>query len=122
MKEKIAGSEWPVMEVLWDESNLLAAEVIESLSDVEWSDKTVKTLLNRLVKKGLIDYTKEGKSYRYFPLVKRESCIREESKAFVEKVFGGSGAAFLTNMIKNERLSHEEINELRKLLDEKDGQ
>ncbi len=122
MKEKIAGSEWPVMEVLWEAPNLLASDVIEALGDVDWSDKTVKTLLNRLVKKGLIDYTKEGKSYRYFPLVERAACVKEESKAFVEKVFGGSGAAFLTNMIKNERLSHEEIDELRKLLDEKDGQ
>lgn len=119
MKEKIATSEWKVMEVLWEKPGAFATEVIEMVQVKEWSDKTVKTLLNRLVKKNLVSYQKEGKAYRYFPTVEKNACVQKESKEFLEKVFGGSSAAFLTAFIKNHKLSKEEIEELHNILDDK---
>lgn len=121
MKEKIATSEWKVMEVLWNESDLLASTIVERLSHTSWSSKTIKTLLARLVKKGLLDYVKEGKSYRYFTLVEKSDCVQQERREFVEKIFGGSNKAFLTNFIKNESLSKDEIDELRQMLNNKEG-
>lgn len=122
MKEKIATSEWKVMEVLWRVPNSLAHVIIEELQGSGWSDKTIKTLLARLVKKGLVQYTKEGKAYRYYPVVTREECIEQESHEFVERVFGGSGKAFMTSFLKTEKLSRKEIEEIRSLLDEKGEQ
>lgn len=120
MKEKIATSEWKVMEVLWNESDLLASTIVERLSHTSWSDKTIKTLLARLVKKGLLDFTKEGKSYRYLTIVDRSDCVQQERKAFVDKIFGGSNKEFLTNFIKNESLSKADIDELREMLNMKE--
>lgn len=120
MKERVATSEWKVMEVLWQESDLLASTIVDRLSDTKWSGKTIKTLIARLVKKGLIDYVKEGKSYRYSPLINKSECVKQERKDFVEKIFGGSNKAFLANFIKDEKLSSDDIEELRKILDNKE--
>lgn len=119
MKERIAISEWKVMEVLWQEPNILAAQVVHALTYTGWSDKTIKTLLSRLVKKGLIDYAKEGKSYRYYPLVNREDCIQQESKEFINKIFGGSGKEFMASFLKSENLSKDDIEELKNILNKK---
>lgn len=120
MKEKIATSEWKVMEVLWVQKEAKSAQVVEALFNTGWSDKTIKTLLSRLQKKGLIDFKKEGRGYIYFPLVEKSDCIEKESNDFVEKIFGGSGKAFMANFLKRENLSESDIEELRALLDEKE--
>jgi len=68
MKE-ISGAELEVMKVLWQQSPLTANEVVELLADADWHEKTVKTLLNRLVAKQAIGFDKDGRAYRYYPLV-----------------------------------------------------
>ena len=121
MKEKIATSEWKVMEVLWEEPNIFAADIVKRLSEESWSDKTIRTLISRLVKKGLVNYEKVGKMYRYYPVVERHACVLEESQAFIDKIFGGSPSAFVSNLIKSEKLSKDELDELRRLLKNKEN-
>lgn len=118
--DRISDSEWVVMEVLWQYPNSLSSEIVRYLSDTDWQDKTIKTLLTRLVKKGVISYKQEGKSYRYYPVVERETCIDRERNNFINKLFKGSKMAFLASFIKQEKLSAEEIKALKTLLDKKD--
>lgn len=120
MKEKISPSEWKVMEVLWNEPDIFANDIVHALSSTGWSDKTVKTLLSRLTKKGIISYTKEGKSYRYAPVIGRDACVRQESQDFIERIFHGSVKDFVTNMISDDKLSPEEIQELKDILNGRD--
>lgn len=120
MHEKISPSEWKVMEVLWQQPGALASEIVEALKETTWQEKTIKTMLNRLVKKGNIRFEKEGKAYRYFPMTEREVIRAEESQDFIQRIFGGSVKAFMTNMIKTDALSDDEIRELKRLLDRKE--
>ena len=63
----VTDAEWEVMNVLWDESPRTANDVIELLSErMKWHATTVKTLLSRLVKKGVVRYRSEGNRYLYF--------------------------------------------------------
>jgi BlaI family penicillinase repressor len=119
MHEKVSRSEWKIMEVLWQQPGALATEIVQALRESDWQEKTIKTLINRLVKKGIVRFEKEGKAYRYFPILEREAVRAEESKDFIERIFGGSVQAFMTNMIKNDALSDEEIKELKRLLEKK---
>ncbi len=116
----ISVSEWAVMQVLWDRSPLSAAEVVEALEgEKDWSPRTTKTLLNRLVGKGALKYQTQGNKYLYSPAVRREQCIRHASRSFLEQVFGGAALPALIHLVTNERLKPGEIDELRRLLDER---
>lgn len=115
---RIAESEWMVMKLLWEKSPLTAQEVIDRLAGTTtWKPKTVKTLLSRLLNKQAIGYDKKGRIYEYYPLVKEDECVREESFSFLERVYGGSFNAMLANFLEYRKPSREEIEELKKLLE-----
>ena len=116
----ISTAEWDVMRVLWDESPLSAAAVIERLDHRDWHPRTVKTLLARLVKKGALGYREEGRQYLYHPLVDRASCVRAESRSLVDRL-ADAAPALLVNLVDEVELSDDEIAELRALLDRKEG-
>ena len=116
----ITDAEWEVMNVLWDRAPLSASDVAETLAEkTRWHPKTVKTLLGRLVRKGVLGYRTDGNRYVYSPAIPRQSYIRQESASFLERVFGGETAPMLVHFVRNTRLTSGEIEELRKILDEK---
>lgn len=116
----ISTAEWEVMKVLWNQYPLTSQEIIDQLAEpMEWNPKTVKTLLNRLLKKGAIQFQAEGRTYYYSPLVTENDCIRAERKTFLQRIYGGALSPMLAHFIQDEQLSEEEIDELKKLLEEK---
>lgn len=116
----ISTAEWEVMKVLWNQYPLTSQEIIDQLAKpMEWNPKTVKTLLNRLLKKGAIQFQAEGRTYYYSPLVTENDCIRAERKTFLQRIYGGALSPMLAHFIQDEQLSEEEIDELKKLLEEK---
>jgi BlaI family penicillinase repressor len=118
---KISDAEWSVMTVLWSESGLTADEVVAALKGkVAWNARTIRTLINRLLRKTALKYEKEGRRYRYFPAVSREQCVRQERRSFVQRVYGGTVTPMLAAFIEDARLSPEDITELKRMLDEKD--
>ncbi len=107
------------MKVIWQESPLTAPSVIERLKhEVDWSPKTIQTLLARLVKKGALGVKKDAGLYEYYPLVSKEDCMHEETKTFLQKVYDGSIHGLIANFVKTESLSPKEIEELKRLLNE----
>jgi BlaI family penicillinase repressor len=117
----ISEAEWVVMQVLWDEAPQTASDVIARVAEANgWSPKTVKTLLNRLVKKGALRFEAEGKRYRYFPRVTRDECVRRESRTFLSRVFGGEAGSMLAHFVDEAPLTPEEIRRLREALDRRE--
>ncbi len=116
-KPRISDTEWEVMKVVWAKSPLPAQDIIDSLSARDdWHPKTVKTLLNRLVKKGALGFRKEGRAYLYRPLVTEIDCVAAESDSFLDRVFGGSLKPLLAHFAETRKLSPAEISELKRLL------
>lgn len=117
---KISEAEWQVMYILWTESPLTANQIIDRLKEnTDWKPKTVKTLINRLLNKNAIDYSQNGREYSYYPLVSKDECIKSENQNFLERVYGGALHTMLLNFIEKHEMSQEEIDELKKLLDNK---
>lgn len=117
----ISDAEWRVMQVLWREAPLGAGEVIRRLeAATEWSPRTIKTLLRRLVDKGALTYDEDGNRYLYRPAVTRHACLRHASRSFVQRVFGGDTAMLVAHLIKQHRLSPDEIDSLRQILENKE--
>lgn len=109
------------MQVIWRRPGIAAHEVIAALDSTGWSEATVKTLLNRLLKKKAVSFRKEGKAYLYTALISEADCQRSETKTFVQRVFSGSVMPMLAHFVQSEQLTEAEIQELKKLLQEKGG-
>lgn len=117
---QISAAEVVVMEILWRNHPLAADEVVAALADREWAEATVKTLLNRLLNKGAIRADKDGRRYLYSPLVQRDAWLLEESSSLIERLFDGRVAPLVAHFSQHQRLSRDDVAELRKLLEELD--
>lgn len=117
---QISDAEWVVMEALWRRGSATAADVIGDLADArEWNHRTVRTLLTRLVGKGALVAKAAGNKYVYRPALSREKCVRAEGRSFLAKVFGGNTAEMLVHFVRDSKISGDEIERLRQVLDEK---
>lgn len=118
---RISEAERQVMKVLWVRSPQAASDVVDALAaSTDWSDKTIRTLLNRLVQKRALGYRKSGRAYLYYPLVEERQVIRAESKSFLKRVYGGALMPMLAAFLEDEPLSPEQIAELKRMLDQKE--
>jgi predicted transcriptional regulator len=118
----ISDAESHVMEVLWRAPGPVVAEqVVVALSESQhWQTATVKTLLNRLLKKGAIAAEKEGRRFLYRAVLPREAWLARESESLVQRLFGGRIAPLVAHFGSQKKLSQADIRELRKLIDELD--
>ncbi|RIJ23611.1 BlaI/MecI/CopY family transcriptional regulator [Henriciella barbarensis] len=114
---QIAPAELEIMNVLWDQPGIGAAEIAEVLaSDKNWNIRTIKTMLGRLVEKGALETEAEGRRYLYRPLVKRGDYRRKEARQFVDRMFGGRAAPLVAHLADGKGLSADDIAELEALL------
>lgn len=115
---KISESEWSVMELLWERAPRTASEVAKALLETTgWAENTVRTLLTRLVEKGVLQATED--SPRLFsPAVSRAECVQAEGSSFMTRFFQGAAQPLLVHFARHARLSPEEVAELKRVLDE----
>jgi BlaI family penicillinase repressor len=116
---KISDTEWEVMRVIWAKHPITAAEIIERLvaADPSWHPKTARTLLARLVRKQALDYEPQGRSYVYEPLISEKECVAVASESFIARVFGGSLRPLLAHFVERQKLTSQDLEEVRRLLD-----
>ncbi len=117
--ERISDAEYAVMDVLWAQSPLTASDVFEQIADDRgWTMPTVKTLLSRLVAKGILATRPDGRRFLYSPLLQREAHAGGESRRLVDRLFGGRAAPLLAHLAEAEALSDDDISEIERLLGE----
>lgn len=118
---QISDAESVVMQALWRSSPLAAEDVFAAVAAGQgWQEATVKTLLNRLLKKGAISAERDGRRFLYSPVLEREQWQRQESQSLVDRLFGGRVAPMVAHFTENGRLSKKDLAELRQLLNELD--
>ncbi len=117
-KFRISQSELDVMDVLWAKNPLGASEVAEGLANhKDWSIRTIKTLLARLVEKGALSTTTEGRRYLYAPLITKDSYAAGATRRLSDRLFGGRAAPLVMHLAKDDGLSQDDIAELEALLE-----
>ncbi|HLP01848.1 MAG TPA: BlaI/MecI/CopY family transcriptional regulator [Opitutaceae bacterium] len=122
MPPRISASEWEIMNVLWARSPLTAPEVMAALPPgTEWAQKTVNTFLARLLEKGAVSATRQGKANLYRPELTREDCVASEGASFLERVFRGAAGDLVLHFCERADLTPDEIRELEALLKSKKG-
>jgi predicted transcriptional regulator len=117
----ISDSEAVVMEILWGEHPLAAEDVGARLSaHSDWAEPTIKTLLNRLLKKGAVRADRDGRRYLYSPVLSREAWVSRQSEGVVDRLFGGRVAPLVAHFSERGKLSQDDIDALRRLIEELD--
>ena len=115
----ISEAESQVMERLWRVAPQGSEELAAALQpETAWHENTVRTLLNRLVRKGAVRAEREGRRYLYSPVLTREQWQAHESRSLLDRVFGGKVAPLVVHFSRNEKLSAKDVAELRKLVDQ----
>ena len=119
VESRISVAEWEVMKVVWKRRACSAQQVVDDLADsTDWSPTTIKTLLNRLLRKGALSFSKNGKSYIYSPAWTEEQCRQSETESFLNRVFDGALSPMLAHFVRSRRLSPDDLKELERLLKE----
>ncbi|TCT15430.1 CopY family transcriptional repressor [Natranaerovirga pectinivora] len=119
---QISESELEVMKILWEVGDSTSANIVEVLTNrTDWKDKTVYTLINRLVAKGAIKAEKtDGKAYIYSPSISEIDYQEFANNSFIQKVYNGSVKMMLTSFVKEHKITKEDIDNLKRILDEED--
>jgi predicted transcriptional regulator len=119
---KISEAESKVLEVFWRANRPLSAEdVVTAMhNDREWSAGTIRTFLQRLVKKKAVAAKPDGRRYLYAPLIPREEYVHTQSRDLIDRLFGGRITPFITQFSERRRLSRDEIDELKRLIERLD--
>ncbi|HEX2091020.1 MAG TPA: BlaI/MecI/CopY family transcriptional regulator [Longimicrobiaceae bacterium] len=120
MEISFTDRELDVMGVLWELHSATVAEVRERLPD-ELAYTTVLTVLRTLEEKGYVGHREEGKAYHYYPLVEREAAGTSALRRLVRKLFRNSPELLLTHLVSDRGLTGDELQRMRRLLDERLG-
>lgn len=116
----ISDAESQVMEVVWRSGAAMAADdvVAALVKEQQWQEATVKTLLNRLLKKGALRADKDGRRYLYTAVLQRDQWVSSQSTGMLERLFGGRVAPLVAHFGKHRKLSAADIADLKKLVEE----
>ena len=118
---RISAAESQVMDILWDRSPLAAEDICAQVAGPQgWTEATVKSLLNRLFKKGVVGAEKEGRRFLYRPLVSRQDYVHAESQGLLDRLFDGRLAPLVSHFSQRQALSDQDIADLRRLLEDLD--
>jgi BlaI family penicillinase repressor len=107
-----------IMQVLWDRGRASARDITDSLNEAEpVAHSTVQTLLRQLEAKGAVGHEAEGRTFVFSPRLDEDRVKRSATRDLLERVFGGSVGGLVAHLLKDERLSRSELEELRRLID-----
>lgn len=115
---KLSEAEWSVMEILWSDERFALKEITKALTPIkDWNKNTVYTYLTRMEAKGLVVIDRSH-SKPYSAAMSREDCASYEREELLHKVYNGAAGDLIAAFLKESSISSEEVERLRKLLDE----
>lgn len=107
-----------VMQVLWEHGPSIVAEVRSHLRD-DLAYTTVLTILRTLESKGYVGHEEEGRGHRYFAAVQQQAARKSALRHLMGKLFEGSSELLLAHLVSDRKLSTEQLERLRNILDGK---
>jgi predicted transcriptional regulator len=114
---KLFDSELRLMEIVWERGPISAKEVSVIASDeIGWNKNTTYTVLKKLVEKGAVNRIEPN--FICEPLITREQVQIDETKKLIDKLYDGSLKNFFSAFLKKEKLSEEDLRELKKIIDD----
>ena len=111
----LSEAEWNIMESLWEESPKVGSRIVADMAQrVGWSRSTTLTMLKRMTEKEMIAWVDNGQMRA---LIEREEAVKKETENFLKRVYHGSISMLVSGFVERQRLSSEELAQLREILD-----
>lgn len=115
MSIKLFDSELKIMEVLWREGDLPAGKLAGILKDeIGWNRNTTYTVIKKCMEKGAVK--RDEPNFICSPLITKEQVQNYETEELIGKMFGGSKEKFFAAFLDGEKLSKEEIENLKRMV------
>lgn len=117
MKE-LTKAEEQLMHYLWALEKAYLKDIVEQYPEPAPAYTTISTVVNVLVKKEFIGFNTHGKSREYYPLISKEKYTRQSVNGLMSSFFDNSAKQFASFFASQEDLSVEELQEIRKMIDD----
>lgn len=119
---RLSDAEWTVMDAVWDHGQATAREVQDTVvGTTGWAYSTTKTLLTRLVEKGVLRERKRGNASVYAPILDRTDARRSALRTLLDRAFRGDSGSFFQHLVAEEPLTAQDRARLRELLSEEES-
>ena len=110
-------SEWSILRIVWEKEPCAAPTVQEALQNEKgWAYTTVKTMMDRMVKKGLLKTKKIRNLYLYSSMVSESQAQKSEIMKTVKRAFDGTLTPMMQFLIENDELTENEYKQLENLI------
>ncbi|MDY4192449.1 MAG: BlaI/MecI/CopY family transcriptional regulator [Oscillospiraceae bacterium] len=117
---KIFDAERKLMELIWERGTVRAAELVPLAREkMGWNKNTTYTVLRRLTERGVLRRSDPG--FEVTALVSREEAAESETKNLLSRLYSGSLKLFFSSFLEKERLSREELDQLREIIEKQSG-
>jgi BlaI family penicillinase repressor len=108
------------MQILWQKGRATAREITEAIVETEAiAHSTVQTLLRGLEEKGSVAHEVVDRTFVFYPLVQEKEYKRTATNDLVERVFGGDVQSLVSHLLHDEKLSRQDLNEIRQMIDDR---
>lgn len=114
----VSEAESIILEILWLSAPLTANDIFARIDGQDWTMATVKTLINRLMKKGALLHEQQGRRYLYSPAIERQDFLKTQNQSFLHRFYQGKLGQLVAEFASNEKLDQNEISEIRAILDQ----
>lgn len=114
--EDLTAKEEEVMQILWDLNRALVRDIMKKLPNAKQPYTTVASIVRILEKKGFVSHKPYGKTHEYFPLISKAEYRRRKFKGLLTQYFDNSIESVVSFLVKEEKLSPKEIEELTRLI------
>ena len=115
--EELTKTEERIMMIFWKLKKGFVKEVIDEIQDVPKPPyNTISSVVRILVNKGYLSFKAYGKTYEYYPTISKTEYRKIELKKVISGYFGDSPASLLSFIVKEEKLSNEEIEKMKDII------
>lgn len=115
---ELTKAEEQIMHILWDKNTALVHDILGEFPEPKPAYNTVSTIIRILEQKGFIGHKAYGRTYEYFPLIDKKEYTKTYIRSFVANYFGNSYKSLASFFTAEEKLSLDDLQEIRKLMDE----
>ncbi|MEZ3424327.1 MAG: BlaI/MecI/CopY family transcriptional regulator [Lachnospiraceae bacterium] len=114
---KVTGSEWYVLECLWEEEPQTLMSIFTKLNKTQgWAKSTCATMLKRMEEKNLIRHEEKGRTKYFYTNTRRDEVAHKETRNFLNRIYNGSISMMMSALVAKNELSDQDISELEQIL------
>jgi BlaI family penicillinase repressor len=118
MQQRLTKAEEDIMRLVWEIGRGTVSDLLDRLGEPKPPHSTVSSVVRILEKKGFVGHKAYGKTHEYFPLISKEEYGKRSLRDVLRAYFDGSVARLVSNLVQEEKLSAEEVEALRRQLEE----